>query len=149
MQCSSHQALAWHFVEVTFTAASCRCIACATPQVKLQDAAGKLSREALERRDKRLHPILEKGWTWQVLPWQCEMQWPRLPDLTQRALNSSQNVASLMSELEVVVTIAELDAGRPENSDLSECVNAVARNNPPCKVATSYGKAGLKNQIRM
>jgi hypothetical protein len=106
---------------------------CATPQTKLQDAAGRLSKEALCNRDKRLQTALTSGWTWQVLPWQCQIQWPRLPDLAQRALNASQNVASLMSELEVVVTIAELDATRTDASDFNDCVTAVARNNPPCK----------------
>ena len=109
---------------------------CVTPQANLKDENGRLSKEALCNRDKRLQSALANGWTWQILPWQCQMQWPRLPDLAQRALNASQNVASLMSELEVVVTIAELDEARTDDLNFKDCITAVARNNPPCKASS-------------
>eukprot|EP00959_Pyramimonas_sp_CCMP1952_P147825 3093784-Pyramimonas_sp.AAC.1 len=50
-------------------------------------------------QDPRFHNALTKGWRWTVMPRQAEVTWPRLPDLAQRALVASNNVASLMSEL--------------------------------------------------
>ena len=118
---------------------------CKTPETGLADANGNLNKEALCKRDKRLEPVLVRGWVWMVMPWQAQFQWPRLPDVAQRALNSSQNVASLMSELEVVVTLAELDAGRDKKkSEFKECVQSVMRNNPPCK-ATDANRAFSTN----
>ena len=109
---------------------------CRTPQPTLQDAAGNLNAESLSS-DIRMKNCLTKGWVWTVLPWQCEVTWPGLPDLAQRALNAGQNVASHMSEFEVCCTIAEFDMLKPEGSTFESCVAAVAMNHPPCKASLS------------
>ena len=107
---------------------------CSTPQRELEDTHGKISMERLSTEDSRRKTAFTTGWPWLVFPWQAEAQWPQLPDLAQRALNASQNVASLMSELEVCCTIAEFDEFRDANTSFDNCVSAVAMNQPPCKV---------------
>ena len=105
---------------------------CPTPEASLRDQAGNLNAQTLSDRDPRFAEAL-KGWEWTILPWQAEVTWPQLPDLAQRALNATNNVASLMSELEVCVTIAEFAELRSSDSSFEACVDAVALNEPPCK----------------
>ena len=80
---------------------------------------------------------ITKGWLWTIVPWQAEVTWPHLPDLAQRALNASNNVASLMSELEVCVSISEFAELMPAGSSFSSCVEAVKMNQPPCQAGSS------------
>ena len=111
---------------------------CASSEPTLADAAsgGKLNAESLSR-DSRFKTALTKGWTWTILPWQAEVTWPHLPDLAQRALNASNNVASLMSELDVCVSIAEFAELMPPGSSFDSCVEAVKLNQPPCQARDS------------
>ena len=111
---------------------------CATSEPTLADAAsgGKLNAEGL-CRDPRFKAALNQGWLWTIVPWQAEVTWPHLPDLAQRALNASNNVASLMSELEVCVSIAEFAELMPAGSSFTSCVEAVKMNQPPCQAGSS------------
>lgn len=110
---------------------------CSTPEPTLADPTSrKMNAETLSK-DVRFHDALKKGWRWTVLPWQAEVTWPHLPDLAQRALNASNNVASLMSELEVCVSIAEFAELMPPGSSFGDCVDAVKMNQPPCQAGYS------------
>jgi len=108
--------------------------ACSTTEPTLADPTmgGKMQAETLSQY-ARFHSALTKGWRWAVLPWQAEVTWSQLPDLAQRALNASNNVASLMSELEVCVSIAEFAELMPCGSSFGACVDAVKMNQPPCQ----------------
>ena len=110
----------------------------ATSEPTLADAAsgGKLNAEGL-CRDPRFKAALNQGWLWTIVPRQAEVTWPHLPDLAQRALNASNNVASLMSELEVCVSIAEFAELMPAGSSFTSCVEAVKMNQPPCQAGSS------------
>ena len=56
--------------------------------------------------------MLEVGWDFLQLPWQVEAAWPKAPYVLQRALNSTSEVHSAVTELEGAVTIAEgLESG--------------------------------------
>ena len=79
---------------------------CSTPQCAVADPDGKISAERL-RKDPRMAQCLDNGWRCRALPFQCEIVWPLLPDLAQRALNASNNVMDECSELEVCCSIAE------------------------------------------
>ena len=71
--------------------------------------------------------MLEKGWEFTQLPWQVEAAWPTSPDLLQRALNSTSEVHSSVTELEGAVTIAEcLETGMSDH----EAVQTAASGNP-------------------
>ena len=110
------------------TAASCR-----TPQTEIADTAGNLNVQHLGKGDARLLTMLTKGWSWTILPWQCEATWPTLPDLAQRALNASNSVASQASELETAASIAEFAQMQSEPVNWDACVDAAAASMPPCK----------------
>ena len=71
--------------------------------------------------------MLEKGWEFTQLPWQVEAAWPTSPDLLQRALNSTSEVHSSVTELEGAVTIAEcLETGMSDH----EAVESAVSGNP-------------------
>ena len=74
----------------------------------------------------------DQGWRCRILPFQCGIAWPLLPDLAQRALNASNNVIAEGSELEVCCSIAEYDALRGAETSFDDCVQAVAQSSPPC-----------------
>lgn len=119
------------------TVAFCRAalVSCPTPQASIADASGCLNVQMLTKLDPEFKIMLEKGWSWTVLPWQVEEVWPRLPDLAQRALNASNSVASQTSELETASTIAELAAmqsaaGQP--LDWESCIAAAGSSMPAC-----------------
>ena len=75
---------------------------------------------------------IDNGWRCRVLPFQCEIVWPLLPDPAHRALNASSNVMAECSELEVCCSIAEYDAMRDAETSFDHCVQAVAQSSPPC-----------------
>ena len=108
---------------------------CSTSEPTLVDPSmgGKMNAETFLSQDPRFHSALRKGWLWAILPWQAEVTRPRLPDLAQRALDASNNVASLMTELEVRVSIDEFAELMPEGSSFSACVEAAKMNRPPCQ----------------
>eukprot|EP00959_Pyramimonas_sp_CCMP1952_P394416 8264446-Pyramimonas_sp.AAC.1 len=81
---------------------------------------GKMNAETLDQ-DPRFHNALAKGWRWTVLPRQAEATRPRLPDSAQRALTASNNVASLMPELEVCASIADFAELMPSESTFAAC----------------------------
>ena len=108
---------------------------CVTPQTSLADATGRLNVQAISNGDKAFQVMLEKGWSWTVVPWPVEATWPSLPDLAQRALNASNSVASQSSELEVAASIAEFAALEQAGSgsiDWGRCGLAAVAGLPPC-----------------
>lgn len=105
---------------------------CPTPQSSIADASGCLNVQHLSKDDPKLHVMLTRGWSWTILPWQCEHTWPQLPDLAQRALNASNSVASQASELETASTIAEFAQLQGSNINWDQCVQAAAASMPPC-----------------
>ena len=72
----------------------------------LSDANGMLSMELL-RQDPDFKVMIEEGWDWLILPWQCENTWPNLPEFAQRALNASNSVANDATEWEIAVSMGE------------------------------------------
>lgn len=104
---------------------------CITPQKALQDRDLRLSME-LVSRDQRAREALQKGWKWaRIVPWQAELTWPLLADLSQKAGNASNNAASLMGELEVACQIG--DYFQTTKMGFDEIVDAVGQSKPPCK----------------
>ena len=96
---------------------------CRTPLAYLQDAAGKINLAWLKMQpDYKV--MLEDGWVFAVLPWQVEAAWPGAPDVLQRALNSTSDVHSSVTELEGAVTIAEaLESGETQEDAIAQAIS--------------------------
>ena len=107
---------------------------CKTPVKKLQDSCGKLNAESF--RCSRMNAALHAGWYWTVLPYECEVTWPGLPDLAQSALNANNSVPSLPSELEITCEIAQHQA--ETDMSLDECVSTVREMHPTCQAWVSF-----------
>ena len=106
---------------------------CETPLLDLANADGCLSKEKISK-DRILGLMIEEGWEWLVIPSCVEAEWPRMPDLAQRALNASNNAVTESSELETGVTIAEFALAEfSSRVDYSLCVAAAAASMPPCR----------------
>ena len=119
------------------TASFCKAAlaSCKTPQKTVADSAGRLNSQTLSQNDPAMKAMLEKGWSWTVVPWQCEATWPTLPDIAQRALNASNNAASQASELEVAASIAEFAAVHQQmhgQVDWGKCAAEATSGLPPC-----------------
>ena len=109
---------------------------CKTLEPTLQDSCGNIDK-GLINRDKQLNKLMHEGWMWTIIPYDAERAWPKLPDLGQRALNATNNVASQASELEIASTIAAF-AEEEESSgrlpiDWAACTDRACQGNPPCK----------------
>lgn len=108
---------------------------CTTPQPSIADDSGRLNIQRITKDDPNLKRMIERGWSWTVLPWQCEVAWPRIADLAQSALNASNSVASQQSELEAASTIAEyahVQASQDKPIDWDACISAAHASMPPC-----------------
>lgn len=79
---------------------------CQTCEPALADPNGKLGPH-LWQMDADLKTMVESGWDWLVLPYALEVQFPKLPDLVQHALNCPNAVFGLQSEMEVACSIWE------------------------------------------
>ena len=79
--------------------------------------------------------MLDKGWTVLVIPSCVKEKIPSLPNLAQRALNASNNVANQSNELEVAMKIASMADLKSERGapDFDSCVEDAAAAAPPCK----------------
>lgn len=103
---------------------------CPTPQADLKDTDGHLNEKTLTAKDATFGMCLA-GWRHTVISFKCELAWPRLPSLVQRALNASQNVAEHQTELETMCTIAEY-AEAHDDPNWEECADAAVASRPPC-----------------
>ena len=89
------------------TAAFCKQAAIGgnTPEGSLADEAGNISMDRLSK-DLTLMQMISKGWDWVIVPWQIDVEFPSFAHHIQKALNSSNHVANLVSELETAVSLS-------------------------------------------
>ena len=106
---------------------------CITPVKSIQNGNGCIDVAKLSR-DAEIKSMLDEGWDWEVMPWQCEATWGHeFADTFQRALNASHEVASSISELEVAVSMAECVPGEGATTADWELAQVSATSgNPPC-----------------
>ena len=114
---------------------------CRTPITYIQDVAGNINLPFLKMQ-RQYQTMLEVGWEFIQLPWQVEAAWPSSPNVLQRALNSTSEVHSAVTELEGAVTIAEcLEAG----DDVDSAIAAATSGHPLLGAlrqrACGFGKA--------
>lgn len=128
----------------------CAFVRCATAGLKacftnIAGSDGMISVDILNK-DPQFKVMIEQGWAWEVLPWQVEATWPALPDFAQRALNSSNAVATDATEWEVAVAMGEWFNTMEEPSwNLAE--EAASAGDPQCvpyisKIRTLVEKYG-------
>ena len=99
---------------------------CRTPITCIQDVAGSTSLPFLKMQ-RQYQTMLEVGWEFIQHSWQVEAAWPSAPDVLQRALNSTSEVHSAVTEQEGAVTIAEcLEAG----DDVASAIAAATNGHP-------------------
>ena len=103
------------------------------------DDNGKLSVELLSR-DPEFKAMLEEGWQFDVLPWQCEATWPLLPEFAQRALNAANAVATDATEWEVAVNLGECFASM-EKPNWALAEEAATAGDPQCSPYISKVRA--------
>ena len=107
---------------------------CKTSEHSIRDDGGRVDLHKI-KADPVFADILDKGWEWLVVSASVEETFPRIADFMQRALNSTNSIASDASELEVMSSIAQFaanqeKAGEPINWDA--CSSAACASNPPC-----------------
>ena len=76
----------------------------ATTEPSLSDADGRIDLNKLSS-DQVLISMIYEGWDWTIIPFGVDVKFPKLAQVGQAALNASNNVASLVSELESAVTL--------------------------------------------
>ena len=76
---------------------------------------------------------MKSGIKWRVLPWQVEATWPKLPYLTQAALNGSNTTITEEGELSGMLGMVrcaddQVEAGSP--ADWQACKQFAMKGNP-------------------
>ena len=106
------------------TAAFCKAVLakCPTPD------GGSLGLE-FAGSDAAFLSMIKKGWNWIIIPDYVAREYPKLAFLAQQALNSTNNSANQVSELEAACSLHEyVDLGYSWEA----AAQAVAASNPPC-----------------
>ena len=91
------------------TTAFCRAAlaGCQTKIETLKDSSGSINLNELHK-DNEFKKMLTEGWTWTVIPARVELKWPILPSIAEQALNVTNNVANVQTELEVACHMAQM-----------------------------------------
>lgn len=108
---------------------------CRTPITCIQDVAGNTNLPFLKMQ-RQYQTMLEVVWEFIQRPWKVEAVWPSAPDVLQRALNSTSEVHSAVTELEGAVSIAECaEAGDDVDSAIAAETSGhprLGRRTPTC-----------------
>ena len=97
---------------------------CRTPYKELADDHGNLCAERFARKDKRMGTCISKGWQWKEFKFVCDIAWPGLADLGQRALNASHGVSSRSTEIELMCWFVDAETGKAMDSTYDDIVSA-------------------------
>lgn len=90
-------------------------LGCKTNEEKLQDQTGHLGPHVYQK-DKDLKSMVEEGWDWLILPHWVESRFKSLPSFAQQALNISNSIHSLQSEMELALSILKCVSTMPPGS---------------------------------
>ena len=114
--------------------AGCRAAdaSCLTPEDDLADENGKLNKLQLVNNDAEFASLIDKGWSWTVLPFCVQEVWPKLPDLAQDALNAEHATFSMASELQVMLSMSNRAAQQRDGIDWSKIKADIRASQPPC-----------------
>ena len=90
------------------TAAFCKHAAVGgrTSEEVLADDAGNLD-VAKIKRNTEFAAMIDQGWSWEVVKAKIDEDFPLFAKVAQKALNVSNNVGAVVSELEACVTLAD------------------------------------------
>lgn len=114
--------------------AGCRAAdaSCLTPESDLADDNGKLNKLQLVNNDAEFLSLIDKGWSWTVLPFCVQEVWPKLPDLAQDALNAEHATFSMASELQVMLSMSNRAAQQRDGVDWNKIKADITASQPPC-----------------
>jgi hypothetical protein len=116
------------------TAAFCRAAEahCKTPQTKIADAEGRIDLQKIYK-DPIYKMMCTEGWDWNIIPSWIDDKFPAFADIAQKALNASNHVASLVGEIEVSKSIADVmnDGGHDWENTALASINSMAAPSAP------------------
>ena len=78
-----------------------------TPEASLADDKGMIDVGKL-KRNPEFNAMIEKGWSWKVVPAIVDHEFPNFAGIAQKALNVNNHVAQKTSELEMALSMTEL-----------------------------------------
>ena len=78
-----------------------------TPEASLADDKGMIDVGKL-KRNPEFKAMIEKGWSWKVVPAIVDHEFPNFAGIAQKALNVNNHVAQKTSELEMALSMTEL-----------------------------------------
>ena len=127
-----------------------------TSEAALVGPYGKLKSHEL-MQDKVLFSMINDGYKWLVISWEIANLIPEWSDFAQRALNSTNSIASECSELEVMSSMAELAHRMIKNKKpvyYQVVIAAATASNPRCsgyahvlaKCVENYGGGAWERQ---
>ena len=82
-------------------------VGCPTPEPSLATDKGMIDVGKL-KRNPEFKAMIEKGWTWKVVPAIIDHEFPNVAGIAQKALNVNNHVAQKTSELEMALSMTDL-----------------------------------------
>ena len=124
------------------TTAFCRAAAakCPTKLTTIADDNGRIDCPRL-CEDAEFSKMIQTGWEWIVIPWTIDHEFPELADIAQKALNASNHVASLVGEIEMAKSIADIMMDGTGGGWDAQALMAVESVGAPC---SPYAKTILE-----
>ena len=111
---------------------------CRTSQKSIQDSKGNINLQLLYA-DGQYKSMLDDGWDWEIIPAWIDKKYPKFANIGQKALNSSNNVASVVSEMEAAKAIADhMKDCACHSGWQQEAAEAVASIGAPCAPYCSH-----------
>ena len=87
---------------------------CVTPQSEIADEFGRIDLQKITH-DDQYNTMINIGWTWTIIPATIDLAFPEFADIAQKALNASNHVATLVGEIEVAKSVADIMTDGGEN----------------------------------
>lgn len=113
---------------------------CVTKQESLQDEAGAIDKQKLFK-DKVFEAMVMQGWDWWIISHAVDKACPKFAHVAQKALNASNHVASLCSELEAAQMLSQHVDTADSDDELDA---ALAEVQDVCAPCASYADCLLK-----
>ena len=98
-----------------------------TPEASLADEKGMIDVGKL-KRNPEFKVMIEKGWSWKVVPAIVDHEFPNFAGIAQKALNVNNHVAQKTSELEMALSMTELVSDPAINEGEADWKSMVVEN---------------------
>ena len=110
-----------------------------TCEASLKSSTGHLGPH-LCQGDKELELMVQEGWEWLIIPWIVEKELPSLPNFVQQALNLTNAIHEIQSEMELASSIVAMCGNLGGNVNWDKVAADCCTGGPVAKYSALIGR---------